>query len=114
MHRSLIALPLLLAALLPTAAVASEAWPPIVHKLIAEQMAAPKKNPPGSVWQYRYKGEAVYYVPPSCCDVPGQLYASDGRVICAPDGGITGGGVGKGPDFFDSRTDEQLLWADAR
>jgi hypothetical protein len=90
------------------------ALPPFVRQLIAQQESAPKKNPPGSILEYRYRGQVVYYVPPSCCDVPGELYAVDGHVICEPDGGMTGGGDGKCPDFFATRTQERLVWADKR
>ena len=93
---------------------AEPAQPAIVKQLIARQKAEPKKNPPGKVWQYTYRGQTVYYVPPSCCDIPGELFASDGASMCEPDGGITGRGDGKCADFFDVRTDEKLLWADTR
>jgi hypothetical protein len=89
-------------------------WPPFVDGLIAQQQAGPKKNPPGRIWHYRYQGQAVFYVPPSCCDVPGELYSADGTRLCSPDGGMTGGGDGKCPDFFDARSDEVLVWADPR
>ena len=88
--------------------------PPFVDKLIAQFEASPKKNPPGSIWKYTYKGRVVFYVPPSCCDVPSELYNSDGDVICAPDGGMTGDGDGKCADFFDTRTEEHLVWTDHR
>jgi hypothetical protein len=88
--------------------------PPIVEQLIARQLAQPKKNPPGSLWHYTYRGQSVYYVPPSCCDVESELHAGDGTVLCRPDGGMTGRGDGKCPDFFEVRTDEKRLWADPR
>ena len=58
--------------------------------------------------------ENGYYVPPQCCDQFSTLYDADGAVICAPDGGITGRGDGKCPDFFQSRTNEKLFWEDSR
>jgi hypothetical protein len=96
------------------AAAASRDWPPFVDGLVAQQRAAPKKNPPGKVWRYLYRGQEVFYVPPSCCDIPGELFAGDGTRICSPDGGITGRGDGRCTDFFDARTDEVLVWADPR
>jgi hypothetical protein len=89
-------------------------WPRFVDQLIAQQQAGPKKNPPGKIWRYRYKGQDVFYVPPSCCDVTSELYGADGTRLCSPDGGKTGRGDGKCPDFFDARTDERLVWADPR
>ena len=88
--------------------------PGFVDTMVSRFESGPVANPPGSIWRYRYKGQDVYYVPPSCCDVPGELYDSSGNFICAPDGGITGTGDGKCPDFFDARTDEQRVWMDSR
>ena len=88
--------------------------PAVVDSLIARLEAAPKANPPASIWRYRYKGALVYYVPPSCCDIPSELYDQAGNVICSPDGGLTGKGDGRCPDFFAARTDEVAVWKDPR
>ncbi len=74
----------------------------------------PVGNPPQSIWQYEYNGQTVYYVPPQCCDQFGQLYDASGTLLCAPDGGFTGRGDGKCPDFFKVRTNEVLIWKDSR
>jgi hypothetical protein len=93
---------------------ADEEWPGFVNQRIDEFEADPKKDPPGSIWRYRYKGLVVFYVPPYCCDVPGELYDSNGTLICSPDGGITGDGDGRCTDFFDVRADEYRVWTDSR
>ncbi|MBU1101268.1 MAG: hypothetical protein KKA84_12780 [Bacteroidetes bacterium] len=54
----------------------------------------------------------VYYVPPQCCDQFSTLYDKDGNIICAPDGGITGQGDGRGSDFFAERKNKKLIWQD--
>lgn len=95
-------------------AAAGEDWPPFVDQLIAQLEATPKKNPPASIWRYAYHGRAVFYIPPSCCDIPSRLYDAAGNFLCSPDGGIRGIGDGKCRDFFAARTDEHLLWTDAR
>ena len=82
--------------------------------LIAEIQAQPATNPPSSIWRYRYHGEIVYYRPPVCCDVFGDLYDEEGNLICHPDGGIAGNGDGRCPDFFDVRTGETLIFRDPR
>lgn len=105
---------LLLATVIGCTPAAYEELPSFVSQLIARLEAEPKANPPGSIWQYNYKGQVVFYVPPSCCDVPSALYATDGSIICGPDGGIRGTGDGKCPDFFAARTDEKLIWSDKR
>lgn len=71
-------------------------------------------NPPGSVWQYTYNNQTVYYIPARCCDIPSVLYDSQCNVICSPDGGLTGKGDGKCPDFFEKRKNETLIWQDSR
>jgi hypothetical protein len=56
----------------------------------------------------------VYYLPPRCCDIFGNLYDSQGQIICHPDGGIAGHGDGRCPDFLNQRTNETVIWRDTR
>ena len=87
--------------------------PPLVAQLIAEYKAAGPGKSPGFVWRYRFKGQTVFYVPAQfCCDFLSQLYDTDGKLLCHPDGGLAGGGDGKCPDFFHERSNEELLWSD--
>lgn len=88
--------------------------PDWVNDLIIKFKSEPVGNPPQSIWQYTYKKQIVYYVPPQCCDQFSTLYDKDGNIICAPDGGMTGSGDGKCPDFFEERTNEKLIWKDER
>jgi len=88
--------------------------PDCVNKLIMEMQAEPVSNPPGSVWQYQYKGKTVYFIPARCCDIPSRLLSSDCSLICNPDGGFSGAGDGKCKDFFSERTEEKLVWQDKR
>lgn len=85
-----------------------------LEELIIKFQNEPIGNPPQSIWQYEYKGEIVYYIPPQCCDQYSTLYNSEGEIICAPDGGLTGGGDGHCPDFFNERKNERLIWQDPR
>jgi len=85
-----------------------------VNQLIKKFQSEPVGNPPQSIWRYEYKGEIVYYIPPQCCDQFSILYDANGNIICAPDGGFTGGGDGRCPDFFSERTNEKLVWKDTR
>lgn len=66
------------------------------------------------VWQYRYGGELVYYIPAICCDHYSTLYDIYGVRVCRPSGGFSGNGDGQCPDFFDVRTNEVLIWEDPR
>jgi hypothetical protein len=82
--------------------------------VIAELERQPVANPPAFVAQYEYKGQTVYYVPPRCCDVPSIVYGPTGATLCSADGGMTGRGDGRCPDFFAERTKERIVWRDER
>ncbi len=102
---------LLLAACSPSAQSGNPAW---VDKLIKQFEKNPVGNPPLSIWKYEYNGQTVYFVPAHCCDIPSVVYDASGSQLCSPDGGITGQGDGKCPNFFTERTNEQLIWQDSR
>ena len=82
--------------------------------LIQRLEKEPVTNPPASITEYEYKGQAVYFLPQRCCDIFSNLYDADGNIIGHPDGGITGEGDGRVPDFFDKRRDERPIWKDLR
>lgn len=92
----------------------SQERPLWLTNLIRKQKEHPAANPPAKIYQYRYQRQPVYYLTSRCCDQPGQLYDNQGQLICEPDGGITGQGDGRCPDFFVNRTDETLIWEDKR
>jgi hypothetical protein len=80
----------------------------------------PVSNPPRSIVKTTFEGKPVYYVPAICCDIPSELYAEDGKLICYPSGGFTGAGDGKCPRFKleyidiikDNKTN--IVWQDKR
>ncbi len=102
---------MLLAGCSPTTQSANPAW---VDKVIKQFENDSVGNPPQSIWSYEYNGQGVYFIPAQCCDMYSTLYDANGNIICAPDGGLTGKGDGKCPDFFSQRTNEQLIWMDTR
>jgi len=108
---AIIAMIILLTGCSQTSQTANPAW---VDRLIEQSESDPVGNPPLSVWRYEYNSQVVYFVPAHCCDISSVVYDVEGNGICAPDGGITGDGDGRCPDFFDQRTDEQLIWQDTR
>ena len=77
-------------------------------------------NPPRSIIKTTFEGKPVYYVPPVCCDIPSELYAEDGALMCYPSGGFTGAGDLKCPKFKleyldyvkDNKT--SIVWQDKR
>jgi len=87
------------------------AW---LQTLISRYQAAPLGTAPVAVWQYQFKGETVYYVPAPCCDRFNVIYDAAGNVICAPDGGFSGAGDGRCPEFRREATNEVLVWRDNR
>ena len=73
-----------------------------------------KWSPSAKVFSYQYNGQTVYYIPPRCCDIASTLLDASCTVLCAPAGGISGGGDGKCTDFLTTRTEEKLIWQDPR
>ena len=95
----------------PDPASTSPAWLTTVIRQLETQ---PVANPPAFVARYEYKGDTVYFVPQRCCDVMSVVYRSDGAVLCQADGGLTGKGDGRCPDFFAERRNERIIWRDPR
>ena len=69
---------------------------------------------PQRVIQYVYKGKKVYYVVMPCCDFFNEVYDAKCNFLGSPDGGFTGKGDGKLPDFFAAAKGEKLIWAAAK
>lgn len=89
-------------------------FPGWLAELIQRMENEPVANPPAAVIQYGYEGGTVYYVPLRCCDIFSDLYDADGNLIGHPDGGITGRGDGRVPDFLEKRSKERVVWKDER
>jgi hypothetical protein len=96
---------------------------PWLQVKIWEYQSKPVSNPPRSIVKTTFEGKPVYYVPPVCCDIPSELYAEDGKLMCYPGGGITGAGDGKctkfKTEYFDNinnqnATKTSIVWEDKR
>jgi hypothetical protein len=98
----------------PAAPDSSSTPPAWLTTVIRQLEAQPVANPPAYVARYEYKSETVYFVPQRCCDVMSVVYRSDGAVLCQADGGATGAGDRRCPDFFAERRNEQVIWRDPR
>lgn len=85
-----------------------------VNEIIVQMQAAAVTNPPASIWQYTYNGQKVYYIPAHCCDIPSTLLDINCNVMCSPDGGLSGKGDGRCPDFINTATGAKLIWKDPR
>jgi hypothetical protein len=68
---------------------------------------------PQRVTEYIYKGKKVYYVVMACCDFFNEVYDDRCNFLGSPDGGFTGQGDGKLPNFFKEATAEKLIWGKA-
>lgn len=65
---------------------------------------------PQRVVEYKYKGKKVYYVVMPCCDFFNEVYDETCKFLGCPDGGFTGKGDGKLPDFFTEAKEEKIIW----
>ncbi len=71
---------------------------------------AQKHEQPQKVVEYQYRGKKVYYVVMPCCDFFNEVYDDKCKLLGSPDGGFTGKGDGKLPDFFTEASKEKLIW----
>ena len=94
--------------------IASGTLPITIVQLIKQYSAEATANPPRKIYSYVYNGQMVYYVTAPCCDFFSDLYDSKGMLIAHPDGGFTGKGDGKLPDFNEKKKNQKLVWADKR
>jgi len=88
--------------------------PEWVRDLAARLQSEPVANPPASLIRFDRAGKSYYYLPPRCCDIPSTLFDSESNVMCAPDGGITGRGDGRCPDFVRELKNGVKIWEDPR
>jgi hypothetical protein len=97
---------------------------PWLQMKIWDYQSKPVSNPPRSVIKTTFEGKPVYYVPAVCCDIPSELYADDGELICYPSGGFTGAGDGKCAafklEYLDNKEENKkdkkinIVWKDKR
>lgn len=71
-------------------------------------------NPPAIVALWEFEGKNYYYFTSDCCDQFSTLYDEDCNVVCHPDGGLTGMGDGKCPDFSNGIIKKSIIWQDKR
>ena len=90
------------------------ARPPWLKARIAAVLAVRKRNPITRILRYQYEGKTVYYISAPCCDQYSEVYDTRGKLICQPDGGITGKGDGQCADFEKRKSNEKMVWQDPR
>ena len=90
------------------------ALPTCIKKKIDSFKKKDAHERPQKVVEYTYKGKKVYYVVMPCCDFFNEVYDAKCNLLGSPDGGFTGKGDGKLPDFFTQAKGEKLIWAAAK
>ena len=84
--------------------------PSCLETKIKTMVADPNVGLPISVTRNKYGNRTVYYMVSPCCDKYNVVYDSACNVLGYPDGGYTGRGDGKMPDFKKEATDEKMIW----
>ena len=69
---------------------------------------------PVSVTRYIYRQRTVYYMVSPCCDKFNIVYDSVCNILGYPDGGFSGKGDGKMPDFKNETNGEKVIWQPAK
>lgn len=92
----------------------TSARPDWLQKRIQAVLAERKRNPTVHIYQYQYRGQTVYFQSAPCCDQFTYVFDVKGKVLCNPNGGITGKGDGRCADFDKNKTGEKLVWQDPR
>ena len=92
----------------------STARPLWLRQRIQGILAVRKRNPAIRIVRYQYQGQAVYYESAPCCDQNSTLYDAKGKVLCHPEGGMTGKGDDQCANFDKRKTSELLVWQDPR
>ncbi|HQQ99265.1 MAG TPA: hypothetical protein PLA61_00435 [Ferruginibacter sp.] len=93
-----------------TAVAGKDTIPPCVRMKIDSFKLKEKHEQPQKVTEYTYKGKKVYYVTMPCCDFFNEVYDDKCNYLGAPDGGFTGRGDGKIPDFAQEAKNEKVIW----
>ena len=86
------------------------ALPACIKNKINTFKKARKHEQPQKVIEYVYMDKKVYYIVMPCCDFFNEVYDATCKLMGSPDGGITGRGDGKLPDFFKKTSKEKLIW----
>jgi len=93
-----------------TATPGKDSIPSCIREKINKFKGMQSHEQPQRVIEYTYKGKKVYYIAMPCCDFFNEVYDDKCNMLGAPDGGFTGKGDGKLPDFATEAKHEKLIW----
>lgn len=91
----------------------NEALPSCIKEKIETLKNQPLQNPPAEVWEWKDEKSTSYYITSDCCDQFNYLFSDNCETVCAPDGGFTGKGDQKCPEFL-GELKKTLIWKDQR
>jgi hypothetical protein len=95
------------------AAADAQETPAWIKARTAQLEALPAGKPPRAIYRALLEGKPVYYLTPTCCDIPSELYDAAGTLLCYPSGGFAGGD-GRCPNFSADEKHMRLVWRDKR
>ena len=84
--------------------------PVCLQERIGEMAKDPSEGSPLKITLYTYHEQKVYYMVSPCCDKYNIVFDKSCTILGYPDGGFTGRGDGKMPDFFKEATDPKVVW----
>lgn len=87
-----------------------DSLPACVRHMINERKKDIPPELPQSITAYSYEGKTVYYFKEGCCDQFNPVYDDSCHLLGAPDGGFTGRGDGKLPEFFNKAKMIGVVW----
>ena len=91
----------------------NEKVPNCIEKKIRKLLNKSVQNPAAKVWKWEDDQNTYYYFTSDCCDQYNYLYDDKCELVCAPDGGFSGGGDGNCPNFQGTVV-QTLVWEDPR
>ena len=81
---------------------------------INEEIEFAKQSPthvPVTIARYLYRNQIVYYISPAVPDGFSQLFDANHRLICSPEGGLTGHGDGQCNDFSAQAKNKLIIFS---
>jgi hypothetical protein len=83
------------------------AW---IQQKIAEFEAQPEHPDATEIWRLQNRGQDAIYLVSGCCDRNNPLVDANGKVFCAPTGGITGQGDGQCIGALHTTPERVRIW----
>ena len=88
----------------------NDSIPPCLARQIESFSKKGVMEQPIQIDEYTYKGKRTFLFTADCCDQFNTLYSENCEVICAPSGGLEGGGDHKCEDFSKESKLVKLIW----